>query len=196
LARRSVSLSASITAVGTLLSLLTIPTWMLLAPTISDVAPAISVVPAKTILSQLFALMVLPMAAGMILRSVLPAQIEHHSKLLRLISLSFALFILFLVIWSTQQTLAELAIPVLIGATLFIIGGMTCGWVLSYGLAEEDRSVLIIESGVRNIGVALLLGRTILNTEQFGQLATFLAAYFAVEIVIMLAFAHYLASKP
>jgi hypothetical protein len=49
----------------------------------------------------------------------------------------------------------------------------------------------VIESGVRNIGVALIIGRSILSSESFGMFASFLTGYFIVEVIIMMAYARY-----
>jgi hypothetical protein len=68
---------------------------------------------------------------------------------------------------------------------------MLLGWLLGYGLAERDRAVLVIEAGVRNVGVALLLGAAMLTPEAFGILAGFITGYFLVEVVIMLAYARH-----
>jgi bile acid:Na+ symporter, BASS family len=195
LARRNVSLSASITAAGTLLSLVTIPMWMTILPAVTGDRAVIPTVPVATILLQLLVLMILPMAGGMLLRGAFPEQIERQDKLLRLISIGFVLLVLFLAMLMTRATLAAMAPSILLTASLFIMGAMLCGWMLGYGLGKSERPVLVIESGVRNIGVALILSRSVLASGEFGQTTSFFAGYFAVEIVVMLVFANILASR-
>ncbi|CCB64954.1 MULTISPECIES: bile acid:sodium symporter family protein [unclassified Hyphomicrobium] len=193
LARRNVSLSASITAFGTVLSLITIPVWMKVLQTFVGTSAGIRAVPMSTILLQLFALMILPMAGGMLLRKVCPNQVETSGTLLRKISLAFVLLVLILTISATQES-AVLAPSLLIGA-MFILGAMLCGWMSGFQLTAAERDVLVIESGVRNIGVALTLGRLLLPLEAFGEMASFFAGYFTVEIMIMLALTSYLSAK-
>jgi bile acid:Na+ symporter, BASS family len=195
LARRNVSLSAAITALGTVLSLITIPVWMKVLPALTGDRAVIPAVPVTTILLQLLALMILPMAGGMFLRGVFPEQVARRDKLLRAISIGFVLLILFLAMLTMRATLAEMAPAILFTASLFIMGAMLCGWMLGYSLVKSERPVLVIESGVRNIGVALILSRSVLPSGEFGQMASFFAGYFAIEVAVMLVFARLLASQ-
>lgn len=194
LAHRNVSLSAAITAFGTVLSLVTIPLWMKVLHAFFAANAAVQEVPTRAILLQLFALMILPMAGGMLLRKLFPKRIEAGGALLRTVSLGFVLLILVLVISATRSTALNLG-PGLIAAALFVVGAMLCGWVSGLPLTGAERDVVVIESGVRNIGVALILSRLLFPLETFGLLASFFAAYFAVEIIIMLAFARRLSRQ-
>lgn len=192
LAHRNVSLSAAITAFGTVLSLVTIPLWMKVLQIAAN-GPA-QEAPTTTILLQLFTLMILPMAGGMLLRTLFPKQIEVGSTLLRTVSLAFVLLVLLLAISATRESAVSLGSGLLVAA-FFILGAMLCGWISGFLLTGAERDVLMIESGVRNIGVALILSRLLFPLETFGQLASFFAAYFAVEIIIMLAFARRLSRQ-
>ena len=71
---------------------------------------------------------------------------------------------------------------------------MLVGAVLGLRMKSRDAPVLVIESGVRNVGVALILGGAIL-TEEFSLFASFLAGYFVIEIVIVLTFAEFTARR-
>lgn len=190
-ARCNVMLSATITAVGTVLSLLTIPLWFELLPTFPSIASQFSELPAGLVLSQLFALMVVPMSIGMFLRHVLSVHIERAAKPLRLISLGIVAIVLGSAVATVASSLFEYFIEIAAAASLFVIGAMMLGWGLGYGLNVRDRPVIVIESGVRNIGVALIIGRSILSSESFGMFASFLTGYFIVEVIIMMAYARY-----
>ncbi len=80
LARCNVWLSATITAAGTVFSIATIPLWLKVLPSFSSVASDFAGVPARTMLIQLFALMVAPMAIGMTLRLKFRERIEKPSE--------------------------------------------------------------------------------------------------------------------
>jgi len=190
LARCNVLLSATITALGTLLSLMTIPAFLrLLLPAMPDgVAPiaATSVIP---ILVQLLALMILPMLIGALWKHKFPAVVERAGRLLRALSSVLLLVILLLAVWSTRATIEALLLEILVSVALFILCAMLLGWLLGRGLRDDDRPVLVMEAGTRNIGVALLIGGAILSPENFAIFASFLTIYFAVEVVTMVAFA-------
>jgi hypothetical protein len=53
----------------------------------------------------------------------------------------------------------------------------------------------MIESGVRNIALALTLGTLTMDEDDFTALAAFLTGYLAVEIAIMLPFAAVVARR-
>jgi hypothetical protein len=71
---------------------------------------------------------------------------------------------------------------------------MCLGWLLGYSLPRDERPVIVVEAGVRNIAVALVLGTAILPDGSFNVLATFLTGYLLVEIAIMLGYARWLHS--
>lgn len=194
LARCNVLLSATITAVGTAFSLLTIPLWLQLLPSFPSAAD-FGAVPAKTILAQLIALMVVPMAIGMVLRYVFAAQVRTTAKPLRLSSFLVVALILASAIGSVADQLSGLFVSIIASATFFILCAMLLGWVMGYGLGAGDRPVLVIEGGVRNVGVALIVGGSVLSREGFGVFASFLTGYFIVEIAIMLIYARYQAAR-
>lgn len=189
LARCNVLLSATITAVGTLLSLVTIPLWLRLLPAWSDVAVAFVDVPAHTVFAQLMVLMVLPLSIGMLARLAFPEQMERRTGSLRAASLSILALIVASIVATVADDLSALLVDIDVSATLFVLCAMLVGWALGTGLSEPDRAVLVIEAGVRNIGVALILGGAILSKEGFAIFATFLTGYFVIEIAIMLIYA-------
>lgn len=195
LARANVLLSATITATGTALSLLTIPLWLKFLPALPSVAAHFPGVPSKIVLAQLFALMIVPMAIGIFLRHRFAASIQAVAKLLRFISLGIILIVLALGITSVFDRLSLLLLDIFKSAFLFIVFAMILGWCLSYGLSARDRPVLVIESAVRNVGVALIMGSSLLSKDDFGIFASFIAGYFMVEIAIMLIYARYKANE-
>lgn len=195
LARCNVLLSATITAFGTLLSLLTIPAYLLLLSTITPRIATLAEVPAGPILLQLIALMIVPMVSGALLTRAFPHMVEKAGPVLRATSGLSILAILALAVWSARAMIENHVSDILICATLFIVGAMLVGWLLGMGQSGRDRPVLVIESGTRNVGVALLLGSAILSPGSFAVFASFLAVYFAVEVVIMLIYARIQAGR-
>lgn len=194
LARSNVLLSAIIAAVGTALSLFTIPIWLQVLPALPslDTFPQ---VPARIILLQLFVLMIVPMAIGILLRHRFAAKLQAIAAKLRWISFVIVLIVLALAIHDVFDKLSLLLTDILKSATLFIFLAMLLGWCLGYGLPNRDRSVITIESGVRNIGVALIVGSAMLSREGLGIFASFLTGYFIVEIVIMMGYARFQSSR-
>jgi bile acid:Na+ symporter, BASS family len=186
LARCDVSLSATITAVGTLFCLAGIPLWLKVMSDSSAFDLGLLYLSASKILAQLVALMILPMALGMILVRAFSQRVERQKVALRLASFAIIAAILLATVWAVRDEVSILARDIVLAAALFILGAMLLGRVMAYGMKPEERPVLVIESAVRNIGVALIVGRGIFDEQSFAKFVTFLAGYFIVEIVIMI----------
>lgn len=189
LARCNVSLAATITAIGTLCSLVSIPLWLAIAPGWIPPGPTLVAIPTSTVLAQLGFFMVLPMGLGSFFRWAWPDLAQQSADGLRLASLAIVVLILLAAAWSVRADLYALAGVIALSATLFILGAMLLGRLLAYGLSPKDAPVLVIESAVRNVGVATILGRLVFSAEDFGTFAGFLTGYFIIEVLIMLPYA-------
>jgi BASS family bile acid:Na+ symporter len=190
LARANVLLSAVTTTLGTFLSLLTIPLWLIASQKLSVVPEGSASIPYSPIVVQLIAFMIVPMAIGIILRHLITNEISRSARVLRVVStFCVTLVILILAIAAVRDGLIDLAKDIVTSALSFVLAAMLLGRVMSYGLRERDRPVLVIESGVRNVGVGLLLGSALLEREVFGIFAAFLTGYFIVEVLIMVTYA-------
>lgn len=193
LARCNVLLSATITAIGTVLSLLTIPVWLELLSTFSSAATGLVTVPASTIVAQLIVFMVVPMSVGMLLKHAFPGRLSLTAKMLRIFSIMIVGLILVSAVATVTDQLSSLFASIASCALLFIASAMIFGWMLGYGLGARDRPVLVIESGVRNVAVALIIGGALLSKDGFGIFASFITGYFIVEIVVMLIYGRWVA---
>lgn len=191
LARIDVLLSATVTSLGTMLSLLTIPLWLWALATLPIASNELPAVPVASIVGQLLLFMILPLGLGMALRHGAPGWIERNRSQLRVTSLAIISILLVLVAWTIRTDLASWAAEILVAATIFVVAAMTLGWIVGLFLEPDARAVLVVESGVRNIAVALILGTALLPRESFSVLATFFTGYFIVEVAIMLAYARW-----
>ncbi len=197
IARANVALSALITALSTILSLFTIPAWLALFSHaglaflgIAQV-PATQVleVPATQVLAQLLLFMVLPITAGAILQRRNPEFLERHNQQLRKLSIAVISIVLLLSGISTATQIGAVAQDIAVTSTMFIILAMGAAQTTAIGIPAYERHAVVIEGGVRNIAVALLLGKSLLDTSGLAILAAFLTGYFLIELVIMLGYA-------
>lgn len=195
LARCNVSLAATITALGTLCSLVSIPIWLAIIGRWTALQSQIVTVPTSTILLQLVLFMVLPLCLGASVRYVLPNLTRQSAVGLRWASLVIVLAILLAAMWSVRGNLYAIAGGIALSATLFILGAMLLGRLLAWGLQPKDTPVLVIESAVRNVSIAALIGRVLFSNEDFGNFAGFLTGYFIIEILIMLPYAQIVRSR-
>ncbi len=194
LARCNVLLSAMIASIGTVVSLATIPLWLSVLPSMPGVHDLHSV-PASTMLSQLLAFMVLPLGLGILARYRSASFIERVAPSLRRVSTVLIVTILVAALTTVGPRLADFATEIAAASVLFILSAMLLGSILGLRMNHRDAPVLIIESGVRNVGVALVLSSAILTDQDFALFASFVTGYFVVEILIMLTYAKFLASR-
>lgn len=195
LARCNVSLSATITAVGTLLCLLSIPFWLKIMSGSSAFDPALLYLSASKVIAQLMALMILPMGLGMILARTFPRALERQKVAFRLASFAIIFALLLATGWAVRDQAFTLARDIVPAAALFILDAMLLGQVLAYGMKPEEKPVLVIESAVRNIGVALIIGRGIFDEQSFAKFVAFLTGYFIVEIVVMIPYTQFVRAR-
>ena len=195
LGRLNVFLSAAITFVGTLISLLTIPFFLWAIPILEGQANTFAAVPVGRIVMQLIILMVLPMIIGVAVKQRFPMAVKAYGTHLRGISNLAIAVILVLAVWSARSTILAHYDEIVLVAMLFLLAALVIGWLLGRGYSPETQSVLIIESGTRNVAVALLLGSSILAAEGLPVLAGFLSVYFIFEVMFMIAFARNQASR-
>lgn len=195
IARCSVLISALITAAGTVFCLVTIPAWIFALSILPALEGPLAPIPAATVLGHLFAYLIVPLAIGAAARELAPETVERLTSALRKVSIGLVAAILATALASVASQIPELLIDVTMTAGLFIVAAMTVGAALGYTFTEEERHVITIESGVRNIGLALTLGALTMKSEDFPLLAAFLTGYLAIEIAILLPYAALVARR-
>lgn len=194
-ARCSVLLSALMTALGSVLCLVTIPAFIVANPVLLGFEGRLAPVPAATIVQHLIAYMIVPMAIGTLARDLVPHVVERSHSMLRILSLGLIAFILVAALAAVASQVPHLLFDIVAAAGLFIFLAMAFGAVLSIKMSEDERCVITIESGVRNIALALTLGTLAMDEDDFSALAAFLTGYLAVEIAIMLPYAAVVARR-
>jgi len=194
LARCNVSLSATITGASTICSIVSIPLWVGVLSGMSALSSELEV-PAWRMLSQLAAFMVLPMAIGMVLRHLWRDAIERLAKSFRLTSFGIVMAVLALTTWAVKEEIAPLVGQIGFAVVLFIISAMLLGRLMAYGMKQEDAPVLVIESAVRNVGIALIVGRSLISEHLIGAFASFLTGYFIVEMIIVITYTQFVRVK-
>jgi predicted Na+-dependent transporter len=115
--------------------------------------------------------------------------------MLRILSLGLIAFILLTSLATVASQVPHLLFDIVVAAGLFILLAMAFGTVLGIKMSEEERHVTTIESGVRNIALALTLGALTMDKDDFSALAAFLTGYLAVEIAVMLPYAAFVARR-
>jgi len=186
MARANVALSVTLTAVSTMLSFITLPMiaaagfWLLLQE-----GERIDV-PVALMISQLFLLLLLPIATGMWVRRHWPQWVARRANSLRRFSImALALIILFVIREQTDSLVSHFK-ELAASASIYTLLTMAAGWGVGAALKIKpaDRFTLMVEFSVRNLGIVTVVGATLLgNTE----LVVFAAVFFLIQAPFMLA---------
>jgi BASS family bile acid:Na+ symporter len=186
-ARANVALSVTLTAVTSLVGVVTLP---LLTGAGFDlfVRPAAAFeVPVAGLMVQLFGLLIPPLAVGMILRARFPDLVHRHREILQRASLAAVVILLVVIFWGgAARHLLEIFADLTL-ALLFTLLAMIVGFVLAAAIRSPlaNRVTFAIEFAVRNLAIAAFIGATVLGQMEFVLLA---ACVFVVQAPVMLLF--------
>lgn len=182
LLRGNVALSISMTAVSSLIILITLPITVnlgldyFLGTTIEINLPV-----GNTILN-IFILTIIPAVFGVYIRTKYRSFAESLEKPLRII-LPLLLIIVFTGILLTEKNQSDSSL--LNSLYIFPIGlllnllGMTIGYIVAYiiKLSNKDRFTISIEVGLQNTALAIFIASTILNNSKMALVAVIYSSF-------------------
>ncbi|EXJ14495.1 bile acid:sodium symporter family protein [Imhoffiella purpurea] len=153
LARGDVALSIALTTVSTLAAVLLTPmlTWLYVGERVP--------VPALDMLWSIAEIILLPVAAGLLVRRWIGSRIAPVERLFPMISMWAIVLIVAIIVALNRQNLAEVGLAVALAVVLHNAVGLTAG----YGLArliwrdEQRARTIAIEVGMQNSGLAVAL---------------------------------------
>jgi BASS family bile acid:Na+ symporter len=140
----------------------------------------VSVAPAE-IARSLVALMLLPLAVGLLARARYPRVAGWPSELGRVSATALAIGLAAGLLVGWKGLLAELGSGIVIGAALLTLGAAGIGWAVAAGADAPKRRVAALGTGMRNFSAALLVAGTDLGKE---TLVMTMAATLTLMIVL------------
>jgi BASS family bile acid:Na+ symporter len=183
-ARGNTALSVTLTAVASVLSVVTLPLIVTIGLAQFADEEVHMDVPVLVMIGQLVLFVLVPIAAGMILRARRPDIQRHGPKLHRVTMVA----LLFLIAFSITAGAGDMAteIGAAMGpALLWTVGAAAIGVALGLmgRLPERDRFTLMIELSAKNIGLAAVIA---LSALKIPMLALFCGAYVALAYPLLL----------
>lgn len=166
LAHGDVALNITLTAVSSVIAILTMPLIvnLALAHFMSD-GQTVPLQFGKVL--QVFAIVLIPVAIGMGLRRQFPGFAEQMQKPVKIISALFLLFIIVLALVKDWETVAEYAPIVGLAALTFNLASLAVGYFVPRLLRLNQRQAVAIgmEIGIHNgtLAIALALSPQLLN---------------------------------
>jgi bile acid:Na+ symporter, BASS family len=185
LARASTALSVTLTAMSSLLAVLTIPAL----DRVFELAlgrPFGFSAPAALLVTQLVLMLALPIGLGMWIRRRWPQLADEQRPLVQRVGFGALAALIALVIWSESDRFAtglSRSVPL---AAAFVLASLAAGWMVGAAIraVPPDRFTITAEFATRNVAIATAIAVTLLGRIDFAVFATI---YFLTEVPIMLA---------
>lgn len=171
LARGNVALSISLTAVSTLLAAMLTPLIMLFYADQSIDVPVLNM------MKNLLLIVVVPVLSGVLINSLFQQRIQRVKLFLPLISVSFIIFIIGVIVAKNQTHITELGILLFVAVVLHNLLGLITGYSIPklMGYDEAVCKTISIEVGMQNSGLAVVLAN-----QYFTTLAALPGALFSI----------------
>lgn len=163
--RGDVALSITLTAVSSLLSPFTLPLLFVSYLTFAQGSGADFVLPLAPAIKQLALVTLLPIACGMLLRSIFPLWAERVQPMLRrLATVAMILIILALLVSNPQVHQAMFSVTVLAILLLSSLAIATGALLAAQaGFSAQVQRTLRLEVGIQNAGAAMLVALSIMQ---------------------------------
>ena len=173
-ARADIALSICLTAVSSILVSFTLPLWAAYAiSTYMDYDAELSLPIGKSIL-QLALLTILPMATGMITRHYAGERAVGPVEFFRKFSIVLICFLALSTVWFNLDYFSSLAdfLTVTMLCVLFMVTIMCIAYITSvyFRLSARQGVTIVIETGVQNLAITLLVVMTLLQRPEIGRL--------------------------
>ncbi len=189
-ARARTELSITLTAISGFLALATTPLIASLGISLFAGDDASISLPIPQTIAQIFALIIVPLAIGMFVRSKWSDAVSGAEKRIRqgcTILMLLALAVVVVVSWQTLVTkFAEFAVAGSIFVVALLVISSLFGRLL--GLDEPSRFTVMVEVSIQNIVVTSLIAITLLDKPEFALFSAVYAAPMAIIILVLMVF--------
>ncbi|GAB3378631.1 hypothetical protein NCG89_15000 [Spongiibacter taiwanensis] len=188
-AKADVALSVGLTAMNSLLIVVTMPLILGLAPSLLSLQElAAFSLPVGLLIKQLMMLCVVPVAVGMLVRGYFPAFAIGMEGKMRIAAAVAMAFVLTGYLVSERALLLQNLTSMGVLVIGFMLTVMAAGWLLGTlgRLGRQQRTTIIIEVGLQNTSVAVFVATVVLENQAIGMLP---ATYGALMMFVVGAFA-------
>src|SRR5689334_5964829 len=185
LGRGDLALSATLTAVSNALSVFTMPMGAALAFALLEQADRSLVLPVGAIMQQIAASLLLPLAAGMLLRHYAAERVQRSRTRWKGLSLVLVLAMLVVLVAHEAHALQRSLALIIPAAMLFTVLSAAVGLVVGRAFAFErkDSITLMIAFPSRSLSIATLVAVNALSRFEF---LSFALVFFVVQTSLLL----------
>ncbi len=194
LARGDLALSVSLTAINSLITIITIPFWVGYAYSSQLLETAAMASPTADIFKTLIVVLAVPLAVGMLIKNKLPNFALRMERPVRIAS-SLFLAVVILGLVAREFELLQVYLPQTLSIVLALnIITMSLGYFLSKGFSLNAKQALTIaiESGIQNGTLTISLAVITLNEPDYAVVAAIysLVMYALSSVPIVLGIRH------
>lgn len=166
LARGDVALSVTLTAVASVITVFSIPLVVNVALSVFGQAGADFTLPIGQTIAKVAMITVLPIVVGMFIRANAPRFAQRTEGLVKLLSLVFLVMLIIMIVAKESTMIAENMVtlgPLVLGLN---VSTMLLGYALAKFSGLDERQVVstMIEVGIQNGALAIVIATTLLNS--------------------------------
>lgn len=164
-ARGDLALSVTLTALSSVLTIITIPIIVGLALQVfSDTSVAIEL-PVQRMMLTLFMITLLPIFIGMLIRAISARLATWFEPKISAFGAIFLALLIVIILYQQGASLPDqirAAGPsaLLLNVVMMVLGALTAIW---FGLNDSQRASITVEMGIQNSTLAILIATTVLN---------------------------------
>ncbi|MCF6296823.1 MAG: bile acid:sodium symporter family protein [Flavobacteriaceae bacterium] len=190
LAKGDLALSVSLTAISSLLSIITIPIIVQFAlGHFADQSQAINI-DGITMVKQLFIIIIIPVGIGMLIKQKFSAFANKMEKPVKIASAIIFILVIIGVVFSVKDVFMDYLREAGLLAILLNITTMTIGFLLAilFKLTKYQSISISIETGIQNGTLAITLATIALNNTEYSIFPAIygLLMFFTAAIIIFM----------
>lgn len=197
LAKGDLALSVSLTAVSSLLTIITIPFIIQFALGEFSNQDQMVSVDAFTIIKQLLVIVLIPVSIGMWIKAKFSVFAKKMEKPVKIASAIIFVLVILGVTYGIKDTFMSYLNDAGLPAVLLNISTMTIGFLLAilFKLNESQAISISIESGIQNGTLAITLATIALNNPEFAIVPAIYSLLMFVTAAIVILLRNYLGGK-
>jgi bile acid:Na+ symporter, BASS family len=190
IARARTELSITLTAISGIIALVTTPLIATLGISLFAGNDASISLPIPQTIAQIVALILVPLAIGMFLRSRWTDMVARNEKRIRQICTILMVAAMVVVVIVSWQTLISKFADFAVAGTIFVVALLVISWLYGtiFGLDDSSRFTVMVEVSIQNIVITSLIAITLLDRPEFALFSAVYAAPMALIILIILVF--------
>jgi BASS family bile acid:Na+ symporter len=184
LGRANIALSLTLTAVSSVLALVSTPIVAQLAFRLLLEQRAGFALPAGAVMEQVLSGLLLPIAAGMLVRHHAPGFVERYRVRFQQLSLLALATLITVVLVGEAGTIVRNLLPIVLGGLLFTAGALALGLAIAkvFSWNRIDTITMAAAYPSRSLSIATLIAVNVLGRPDF---LSFAVVFFLVQAVVL-----------